>query len=65
MMKQDMILSKNKLSPTDTYTNQTYDIDTLLNVNSVNLFDQTGYHLTKAEQIYLQPNGYNPIKRKH
>ena len=60
-----MILSKNTLSPIATYTNQTYDVDVLLDTESVNLFDQNGYHLTKAEQSYLGPNGYNPIERRH
>ena len=39
--------------------------DTLIDNNSVDLFDQNGYHLTKAEQAYLQYNGYKPIERRH
>ena len=31
----------------------------------VDLFDQNGYHLTKAEQAFLEPNGFNPIERRH
>lgn len=38
---------------------------TLLDKHSVDLFDQNGYHLTKAEQAYLQSNGFNPIERRH
>jgi len=45
-----MILSKNTLSAIATYTNQTYDIDALLNTESVNLFDQNGYHLRSSYQ---------------
>ena len=57
--RKKMILSKNTLSPIATYTNQTYDVDTLLlDTESVNLFDQNGYHLTRAEQSFLGPNGY-------
>ena len=58
-------ISNNKFSSTSTYTNKTNDIDILLDSNSVDLFDQNGYHLTKAEQSFLEPNGYNPIERRH
>jgi len=63
--KQDMILSKNKFKSAATYDKKTYDIDTLLNTESVNLFDQNGYHLTRAEQSFLEPNGYRVIERRH
>ena len=48
-----------------TYTNKTDDTNILLDTDSVDLFDQNGYHLTRAEQSFLLPNGYNPIERRH
>ena len=48
-----------------TYTNKTDNTNTLLDTTSVDLFDQNGYHLTRAEQSFLLPNGYNPIERRH
>jgi hypothetical protein len=48
-----------------TYTNEINDTKILLDTNSVDLFDQNGYHLTRAEQSFLLPNGYNPIERRH
>lgn len=43
----------------------TEDIKTLKDPNSVDLFDQNGYHLTKAEQAFLDCNGYQTIERRH
>jgi hypothetical protein len=43
----------------------TQDIKTLKDPNSVDLFDQNGYHLTKAEQAFLGYNGYQIIERRH
>jgi len=43
----------------------TEDIKTLKDPNSVDLFDQNGYHLTKAEQAFLGYNGYQIIERRH
>ena len=47
------------------FINLTEDIETLKDPNSVDLFDQNGYHLTKAEQAFLPYNGYKPIERRH
>lgn len=47
------------------FINLTEDIETLKDPNSVDLFDQNGYHLTKAEQAFLPFNGYKPIERRH
>lgn len=47
------------------YTEPTLDVDVLRNPKCVDLFDQNGYHLTKAEQAFLIPNGYDPIERRH
>ena len=32
---------------------------------SVDSFDQNGYHLTKAEQCFLNYNGYDKVERRH
>ena len=47
------------------FLDATEDIDVLKDRNSVDLFDQTGYHLTKAEQAFLVRNGYEPVERRH
>ena len=47
------------------FTNPIEDVSILRDRNSVDLFDQNGYHLTKAEQAYLSYNGYEPIARRH
>jgi len=60
-----MILTDNQLDSNPYFTQKTDQVDILLDPHSVDLFDQNGYHLTKAEQAFLQPNGYNPIKRRH
>ena len=60
-----MTLTGNTLNKDPFFLNPTNDVDTLKNSNSVDLFDQNGYHLTKAEQIFLSYNGYRPIERRH
>ena len=60
-----MILTSNTLNKDPYFLNPTNDVDTLKNSNSVDLFDQNGYHLTKAEQVFLSYNGYKPIERRH
>ena len=60
-----MILTSNTLNKDPYFLNPTNDVDTLKNGNSVDLFDQNGYHLTKAEQVFLSYNGYKPIERRH
>jgi hypothetical protein len=47
------------------FTNPIEDVSILRDKTSVDLFDQNGYHLTKAEQAYLSYNGYEPIARRH
>ena len=47
------------------YTEPTLEADVLRDPNCVDLFDQNGYHLTKAEQAFLVANGYDPIERRH
>lgn len=60
-----MIVADTYLNPQPYFTNVTENSSTLLNSNSVDLFDQNGYHLTKAEQAFLPYNGYAPIIRRH
>jgi len=60
-----MILTDNKLNKKAYFTEPTLNVDVLIDKNSVDLFDQNGYHLTKAEQAYLKYNGYKPIERRH
>ena len=60
-----MILTDNELHRNAYFVNSTLNTDVLLDKNSVNLFDQNGYHLTEAEQAFLSCNGYRPIERRH
>lgn len=60
-----MILTDNKLHRDAYFVNATEEIDILEDKNCVDLFDQNGYHLTKAEQAFLSYNGYQPIERRH
>jgi len=47
------------------FLDATEDTHILKDPNCVDLFDQNGYHLTKAEQAFLTRNGYNPVERRH
>lgn len=60
-----MILTDNKLHKEAHFLDPTEDIEVLKNPNSVDLFDQNGYHLTKAEQAFLVYNGYRQVERRH
>jgi hypothetical protein len=60
-----MILTENKLHKDAYFNNSTEDIGVLRDQTSIDLFDQNGYHLTKAEQAFLSYNGYRPIERRH
>lgn len=60
-----MTLTSNTLNKDPFFLNPTNDVDTLKNSSSVDLFDQNGYHLTEAEQVFLSYNGYKPIERRH
>jgi hypothetical protein len=61
----DIKVSNSKLREEAYFLDATEEIETLKNPNSVDLFDQNGYHLTKAEQAFLTRNGYQPIERRH
>ena len=60
-----MKISKNKLHRNAYFLDPTEEIEVLKDTNCVDLFDQNGYHLTKAEQAFLPYNGYEPIARRH
>lgn len=58
-------IANTALNKTAYFTDPIEDVSVLRDKNSVDLFDQNGYHLTKAEQAYLPYNGYEPISRRH
>lgn len=60
-----MTISNNKLRKEAFFLDATEEFDILRDPNCVDLFDQNGYHLTKAEQAYLVRNGYDPVMRRH
>ena len=60
-----MKVSNSKLREEAYFLDATEDVDILKDPFCVDLFDQNGYHLTKAEQAFLTRNGYQPIVRRH
>ena len=60
-----MKISNNKLHRNAYFLDATEDIEILKDPNCVDLFDQNGYHLTKAEQAFLGCNGYQIVERRH
>ena len=60
-----MKIANNNLRREAYFLDATEEIQTLKDPNCVDLFDQNGYHLTKAEQAYLVRNGYDAIERRH
>ena len=60
-----MNIVENKLRREAYFLDATEDVQVLKDPNCVDLFDQNGYHLTKAEQVFLLRNGYEPITRRH
>ena len=60
-----MTLTDNKLHEQGYYLDPTDEIEVLKDPNCVDLCDQNGYHLTKAEQAFLSKNGFRPIERRH
>lgn len=59
-----MKVTNNQFNPDGYFTNPSDDIQTLVNKDSVQLHDQNGYHLTEAEQAFLNPNGYEVVERR-
>ena len=60
-----MVLTDNKLHSEPCFLDPIFNTDILKDPKSVDLFDQNGYHLTRAEQAFLPHNGYKPIERRH
>ena len=60
-----MKIAKSKFHQEAYFLDATEDVQVLKDPNCVDLFDQNGYHLTKAEQAYLVRNGYDAIERRH
>ena len=60
-----MILTENQLHSEPCFLDPIFNTDILKDPKSVDLFDQNGYHLTRAEQAFLPHNGYKPIERRH
>ena len=60
-----MKIANTQLSSQPYFSNAIENVDILKDPYSVDLFDQNGYHLTKAEQAFLSYNGYQPIERRH
>lgn len=60
-----MKVANSKLREEAYFLDATEDIGVLKDPFCVDLFDQNGYHLTKAEQAFLIRNGYQPIVRRH
>jgi len=60
-----MVVSNNKLRREAYFLDATEDVTILKDPTCVDLFDQNGYHLTKAEQAFLSRNGYETIERRH
>jgi len=60
-----MVLTDNKLHSEPFFLDPIFNTEVLKDPKSVDLFDQNGYHLTKAEQAFLTYNGYRPIERRH
>ena len=60
-----MVITGNKLRREAFFLDATEDTQILKDPHCVDLFDQNGYHLTKAEQAFLTRNGYETIERRH
>lgn len=60
-----MKIANSKFRQEGYFLDATEEIDTLKDPTCVDLFDQNGYHLTRAEQAFLGYNGYRSIERRH
>lgn len=60
-----MKVTNNTFKSEPFFLDATEEIDVLKDPFCVDLFDQNGYHLTKAEQAFLTRNGYQPVVRRH
>tara|TARA_B100001778_G_C18592834_1_gene633096 strand:+ start:1177 stop:1803 length:627 start_codon:yes stop_codon:yes gene_type:complete len=60
-----MKIVENNLRKEAYFFDASEDIEILKDPHCVDLFDQNGYHLTRAEQAFLTRNGYELIERRH
>jgi len=60
-----LIKGNQEFDPQGYFLDCTEDHQVLRDPTSVDLFDQNGYHLTKAEQSFLNYNGYDKVERRH
>jgi hypothetical protein len=58
-------LTDNQFDPDPYWHKPLSDESLLMHVDCVDLFDQNGYHLTKAEQLYAAANEYPYAIRRH
>ena len=59
-----MKLTENKFHTEGYFTSATTEVDVIADNKSVDLCDQTGYHLTQAEQSYIDFSDFNMIDRR-
>lgn len=59
-----MKLTNNQFYTQGYFINPTADIKVLENKQSVNLFDQNGYHLTEAEQSFIPGSTFELVDRR-
>ena len=59
-----MKLTSNQFNSQGYFLNESSKTQTLLDKDSVQMFDQNGYHLTEAEQAFLNTNGYKTVERR-
>lgn len=59
-----MKLTENKFHTEGYFTSATTEVDVIADNKSVDLFDQNGYHLTQAEQSYIDFSDFNMIDRR-
>ena len=60
-----MKIANTSLNKEAYFLDATEDVHVLKDPNCVDLFDQNGYHLTKAEQAFAEVNGYQRVTRRH
>lgn len=59
------LVNTNFTSENGYFINPIEDVEILFDPYCVDLFDQNGYHLTRVEQAYLEPNNLGSIRRRN
>lgn len=59
-----MKVTNSQFNPEGYFLKPANNIQTLIDIDSVQMFDQNGYHLTEAEQAFLDTNGYETVERR-